>query len=153
MNVRPANDADLAKVFASLSRYAEFYRKNVGNTQTADSFVDGRPQNIEDAGWLHYEGTSAWFPPGMLKGIMPWLVMNALVKNDDCRWIVLDGSVAIQHPLIEPPITYQSLNDGTWLDQHDYDEPPHEGEMALDSYGDLMALFSKKRIHGVSPFH
>ncbi len=153
MNVRFATDADLAPVFAALARYAEIYRKNAGVAQTADSFVDGRPQNIEDAGWLHYEGTSSWFPPGLLKNVMPWLVMHALVKNDDCRWIMTDDSIAIQHPLIGPPITYQSLNDGTWLDGNDYDEPPSDGEIALDSYGDLMALFSKKRIHGVSPLH
>ncbi len=153
MAERRATDADLAPIFSALRAYAEIYSKKDDQGRAPDSFVDGRDQNIEDADWLHYEGTSAWFPPGMLGEVMPWLVMHALVKNDDCTWIVTDNAVAVQHPLIGPPITRQSLNDGTWLEEYDYDEPPDDGEVALDSYSDLKSLLSRKRIYGFPPLH
>lgn len=71
MNIHPAKDADLAPVFALFSRDAENLRENVGATQTADTYVDRRPQNFEASGWLPYEGTSARFPLGLHEEVIP----------------------------------------------------------------------------------
>ncbi|NER83084.1 MAG: hypothetical protein F6K42_26715 [Leptolyngbya sp. SIO1D8] len=153
MTVRIATDADLQPIFAALQEYAAIYSQHDYLGRSPADFVDGRAQNIEAAEWLYYEGTTAWFPAVLLHDVMPYLVMHALVTNDDCIWIVRGNTVAIQHPLIGPAITAESLNAGTWLQDDDYDEPPERGEVALDSYRDLMGLFSRKRIHGVQPLH
>ena len=150
MRFRPATDRDLKPVRAALESYAESYSQRVSDGRPPTEFIDGRPSNIEDAGWLHYEGTDAWFQDGILGQVLPWLVMNVLVECQDCEWIVDEATmeIAVTHRDLNRPITANSLNDGSWLEEPDYDAGPSEGGVALDSYGDIQRLLAKKRIFG-----
>jgi hypothetical protein len=149
IDTRKPTPAEFQVVQDALDAYATIY----GNKKLspADDFITGTKQSIEDAGWLYYEGTDGWFPSGLLDSTLPWLVMKALVANDDCTWIIHNGSVALQHPLLARPITHASLTDMTWVQSEEYDETPQPGEVALDSFSHLMSAFAKKRIHGVKP--
>ncbi len=154
MIVRPASDADLAPIQQLLVRYAQIYAQNASEVINWQSLIDGRAQNIEDAAWLYYEGTSAWFPKEMLEQCLPWLVMQALVQNDDCRWVVLDDDViALEHPLFKPYVTADSLRDGTHLASGTENLDMDSGECALESYAELRQQFAWKRIHGAKRLH
>lgn len=152
MQTRPATDSDLQPIHAALVSYADTYSDRIADGRAPSDFIDGRPSNVEDAGWLHYECTDTWFDDGVLATVLPRLVMKVLVETQDCEWVFIDANneVAVSHRDLDRPITVESLNDGSWLEEYDYDEPRSEGEVALASYDDLQRLFAKKRIFGTA---
>jgi hypothetical protein len=151
MNQSASRPSTLQEIRTALRGYAAVYHSRCPETKSPDEFIDGSSQNIEDAGWLYYEGTDFWFPGGMLDSVLPWLAMNALVVSCECEWIIDNNSVSAQYPLLKERITFDSLIDQTWIPDGAYDEPYTHGEIAVESYLYLNDIFAKKRIHGVKP--
>ncbi len=69
-----ADEPKLLQILSILNEYAEVYSNNDSCSRSPQAFINGRPQNITDAGWLYYEGTSAWFPSKLLNEALPLLV-------------------------------------------------------------------------------
>ncbi len=152
MTVRPASDGDLQQVRAALRSYAEIYSDNLSDPIDPSVFVDGKPQNSAEAGWLYYEGADAWFAEGVLSEVMPLLTMNILATSHGCEWVVIDetGEFAVTHKLLDELITVASLLGGEWLKESDAADERSGGELAQVSYEDVQKLLAKKRIFGRS---
>jgi hypothetical protein len=109
---------------------------------------------IDVLGWAYYEGYDKL--PSALQVMVssaPYVVGEALVKQDEFKWVMVAADESwhhgVIHPLLAEPIDLLTLEDGSWHRPDDEnDEPPRPGETTLESYEFIVLAVEWKRVAG-----